>query len=129
MPPVTQSIIPNSALEDIFGVRDRLGITLSQIWRYSKRGDAPAEWVRFLPTPYIRAITQKIQLAEGGVTSQDFLILENIPRFKFTESDLETASEDSQKFWVIEKKPYTTFSIKTGMISFEVKLLRYESIS
>ena len=120
-----------NTLKSIYEIRDNIGAKKSNVWFYSKTGENNPVWTQILPTPYVRDIEQEVTLQEGGSLEHGDIILQNLPRYKFSEEDLETSSDDdnTEKYWVIDGRAYTTVFIKKGLVSFDVHIRRYDSIN
>ena len=118
------------SVADALSVKDDLGLKKANVYFYRKEDDEEdATWKQILPTPSIKDFSHDVRLLEGGSVQQGDLILRGFPRSLYSESDLETATEEGTTtlYWVINDRPYTTVSIVKKMLTWNVQVRRVEN--
>ena len=124
-------------MADVLGIRDIIGSKEANVYWLTRREGMEDQWEQVLPTPEIVDLLHTSNPLEGGVVQVGQIMLKNIPLQGFSESDLDTSSEDEtlRKYWVIagpglETKAYTTARIhKKSIVAFDVFLKRYDSLN
>lgn len=114
-------------LKKLFDIREKLGLKVSDVFFFSKKENENPVWKQILPTPFIRKIPDKIILDEGGVYKSGDLFLKGFARSQYTRDDLETSTiaGDTEKYWIVSGRAYTTISIVEHIGSYDVAIRPY----
>lgn len=118
-------------IESVLSVRDKTGLKVSNVFFYRKKQNEKPQWTQILPTPIFGKIDEDDKLEAGGILEHQRIFLKAIPRSKFTKSDLQTSSllGNEERYWVINKIPFTTFKIIMNLLTWDVLIERYDAIN
>lgn len=118
-------------VENILNIRDQIGLKVDNVFFFSKKPNENPIWKQILPTPIFETIDENEKLEAGGVLSHQRIFLKGIPRSKFPKSDLETATLGGleERYWVINKIPFTTFKIIMNLLTWDILIERYDPIN
>ena len=123
--------------QDVLKIRDDIGAVKAHVYFLTRETDPNTgevlkdTWKQILPTPNIRDFGHDIKLVEAGAVKQSDLLLTSIPISKYREEDLvtDTENQETQLFFVVQQKAYTTVHIKRNYLTFNVLIRRFEAIN
>jgi len=131
---IIDSLLPS--IDSILGIRDTVGAVILPVffvthtWSGSTIGDGTlsTSQVQMLPTPNWKSFSQDLRLKEGGVIKEGDILLTNVSRNKFKESDLDglTNVNNVEKFLRVGDKLYRVVSVVPKYLTWEI-LLREQS--
>lgn len=118
--------------DSILGIRDSVGAVIDPVffitrtWSGMAPGDGSAvdTKVQMLPSPGIKNYAQDIRLKEGGAIKAGDIVLFDVSRNKFQESDLDGTSQSPrvEKFFLVGQKLYQVINLAKRYVTWDVQL-------
>lgn len=134
---LVDSLLP--CLDDILSVRDCIGAVIKPVWFLTRtwytdagltiaaaapEGFAKESIVRLLPSPAMKDYSQDIRLREGGAVKQGDIILDDISKAKYVESDLDATplGANIERFYLVGTKLYQVINVTEKLLTWKVQL-------
>lgn len=118
-------------------ILDDIGAKRANVYLLTQRKGFQDQWEQLLPTPHIQYFGVQQELDQGGIGVQTQVKLKNIPVSLYSESYLETDTEndDVDRYWILagpglEPRAYTTERIeKQNPLLWDMTLKVFDSIN
>lgn len=124
------TLLPN--IDAVLGVRDSAGVSykavyvVTRTWSGTQVGDGtPVDTKsQMLPSPGLKNFAQDIRLREGGSVKSSDIILTNVSKNKYKESDLDATSPGNnvEKLYLVGDKLYQVINIAEKPVTFDVQI-------
>lgn len=132
------SLLPN--IDAVLAIRDSIGINkqpvyfLTRVWwtddTYTTQSDQIGDGVpkdtlsRMVPSPRIVDLSQSLNLREGGVVKQGDIILRDVSKNTYSESQLDGSSQalNVEKLFLVGVKVYQVISLTEGYVTWKIQL-------
>lgn len=125
-----ESLLPS--IDSVLGVRDSVGAVIDPVyfvtrsWSGTTIGDGTATDVttQMLPSPGLKNYKQDIRLKEGGSIKAGDIILTNVSRNKYAESDLDGSSSgpNVEKLFLVGDKIYQVIDIFKKYVTWDIQI-------
>lgn len=135
---IIDSLLPAS--DAIFGIRDSIGAVIKPVFLVTRswytdedltvassqvgEGFGDDKEVPLLPSPRLKNFAQDIRLKEGGSIKAGDIILSNVSKNSYDESDLDASVSDAnvEKLYRVGDKIYQVINIYEKYVSWNVQL-------
>jgi hypothetical protein len=132
---IIDSLLP--AIDSILGVRDDIGAVIQPVylvtrtWSGTRVGDGTAvdEEAQVLPSPGLKTFAHDVRIREGGAIKQGDIILQNVSKNRYIESDLDGSSTATnvEKFFRVGDYLYQSINVAEKYVTFDVQIRRLSS--
>lgn len=137
MPGIIESLLP--AIDSILGVRDSIGAVIKPVYLVTRRwytdeqrtiqateigGYALDIEEQMLPSPQLVNLGQKNRVREGGTYQDGDILLKNVSKNSYDESDLDGSSTAAnvEKFYRVGEQIFQVIGITPKYVTWDVAL-------
>lgn len=121
-----------TGIDSILSIRDTAGAVIDPVyfvtrtWSGTEIGDGTVvdTEVQMLPSPGLKDYGQDLRVREGGSIKSGDIILKDVSRNKFKESDLDgkSPSRNIEKFFRVGDKLYQVINITKSYVTWDVQI-------
>lgn len=121
-----------TGIDGILGIRDAIGAVIDPVffvtrtWSGTTIGDGTASdiEVQMLPSPGLKNYSQDVRLREGGTVKAGDIILKDVSRNKYQETDLDGSSpaDNIEKLFRVGDKIYQVINVTKSYVTWDVQV-------